>query len=112
MRQHTLVRRQWRMIALGDLRALATLLQQLEGWLEEVHEKTHVAIKATELSRRSDPGIALVPDHPAHDGAVLLFDMSLVILPVRPTSGESHLLPKAPGLDRLVHEDGIVVRIE
>ena len=86
--QQPLTGRLWRMVALGDLSALAMLFRQLEGGLEEVHEQPRGAIQARDRLRGGDALEAPIAKKLAHDGAVFLLDPGLVILAIGPRAGE------------------------
>src|SRR6476469_6979505 len=64
MCQSTFVRCGRRMIALDDLRALATLLLELERRLEEVHMQARCRVETCHHARRLDPIEAPVADEP------------------------------------------------
>src|SRR6185312_4293885 len=100
------------MVPFGDLSALAILLRQLEGGLEEVHEQARSAIQSGNGLRGSDALETAVAEELAHDGAVLLFDPGLIVL--APRSGARELDPVAEAvLDQsLVHKLAAVIHVQ
>ena len=84
MSQRSLVRRCWRVIALDDLCALATLLFELEGRLEEVHMQPRRRVKTRHHAGRLYAVKAAVADQAAHHRAVLLLHERLIVLLVGP----------------------------
>src|ERR1700722_2440430 len=74
---------QWRMIALGHLCAVAMLLGELEGRLEEVHEQPGGSIEARDCPCGRQSFEAPVTQKLPYDGSVLLLDPRLVVFSVR-----------------------------
>src|ERR1019366_8109804 len=104
----------WRcrlMVALVDLRAVTLLFSKFEGRLEVVHEEPRRIVETAQFGgglQAFEPPIA---DDAPGDGAVLLFDPSLIVLTVGPRTRELDPVRYAIVLDRRVHENAIVVRI-
>src|SRR6185437_10887891 len=100
------------MVPLGDLSALAVLLRQLEGGLEEVHEQARSAIQSRDGLRGSDTLETAVTEELAHNSAVFLFDPCLIVL--APRSGARELDPVAQAvLDQgLVHKLAAVIHVQ
>ena len=107
-----LERRQGCVIALRHPGAVPGLLHQLERGLKEIHKEPHAAIEPRQFGGRGNARVSAIAHHTSHDGAVLLLDMGLVILAIGPRAGELDMRRLAPALDRLVHEDAVIVRIE
>ena len=53
-----------------------------------------------------------VADHPAHDSAVLLLDERLIVFAVRPAARENDTGRVTVRLERLVHENGVIGRVQ
>ncbi|MEH2711669.1 hypothetical protein DXU06_45025 [Bradyrhizobium elkanii] len=80
MHQCSFVGRGWNMIALDHLRALASLVLQLEGRLEKVGVQPRCSIQTFKYARRLDTIEPTVSHESPDDRAVLLLDESLIIL--------------------------------
>jgi branched-chain amino acid transport system substrate-binding protein len=93
--------------------AIVTLLfSKFEGRLEVVHEEPRRIVETAQFGgglQAFEPPIA---DDSPDDGAVLLFDPSLIVLTVGPRTREFDPVRRAIVLDRRVHENAIVVGIE
>jgi hypothetical protein len=99
-------------ISLAHARAVAVLLGELEGGPEVVDEQPRRRLEPTQPGGGFQPLEAAVADHAPDDGAVLLLDPRLVVHAVGPRAGELDPVGRAIAVDGLVHEDGVVVRIE
>jgi hypothetical protein len=71
-------------VALGDARPDAALLSQLEGRLKEVNEESGCGIQTRQRFARTETFESPIADQPPYDGAILLLDPCLVVLPIRP----------------------------
>ena len=111
-RQQARARRLRRRVALPNTAAVARLLRQLERRLEDVHEQARRRVEAGQRLGCRHALQAAVPDHPANDGAVLLLDPGLVVLPIRPGPCELNALLPAEGHQHLVDELAAVVRVD
>src|SRR5262249_54444515 len=96
MRHNALIGRHRSMGTLDDLGTFAPLFLQLERWLKEVHVETRRRIEPGHHFRRLNAIEAAVADEPAHDGAVLLLDESLIILLVSACAGHLEFLIATP----------------
>src|SRR5205807_7623680 len=99
-------------VALGDLSALAVLLGELEGRLEEVHEQSRSATQARDGLGGRYPLKAAIAQELPHDRAVLLFDPSLVVLAVRARARELDTTVQAILDQRLVYKFAAIVDIQ
>ena len=70
------------MIALSDLRPLPLLGEQLERWLEKIHEQPHGRVEPRQNCRSFQTLQATVAYDPANYCAVLLLDEGLVIFAI------------------------------
>ena len=100
------------MIALGHLSALAVLLRELEGGLEEVHEQTRGAVQARDSLRSGDTLKAAVAQELAYDSAVLLLDPSLIVLAIGARASEFDPMTEAVIDQRLVHKLAAVINVQ
>src|SRR3981189_1453097 len=80
MRQCAFIGRGRNMIALDHLRALASLVLQLEGRLEEIGVQPRCPIQTFEHARHLDAIEATVSHKSPDHRAILLLDESLIIL--------------------------------
>src|SRR5438874_11394125 len=74
-------------VAARDARTSARLAHQFSHWMEKVDVVTSQVVDALEGCQRW-PLQAVVADQTPHHGPVLLFDMTRVVLEVRPRAGE------------------------
>ena len=80
------------LIAFPDLGTMTFFLQQNHHWLEEVGVEADGLIQLVEAITGDLSFIAVVANQLAHHGPVLLFHVSLIVLPVGSGAGESDLL--------------------
>src|SRR6202011_412468 len=99
------------MIALDHFRALASLVLQLEGRLEEVGVQPRCPIQTFEHARHLDAIKATVSHKSPDHRAVLLLDESLIILLVGARARYLDLLRATPGHDDVVHKRTVVVEV-
>lgn len=111
MRQCSFIGSGWNMIALDHLRALVSLVLQLEGRLEKVGMQPRCSIQTFKRARRFDTIEATVSRESPDDGAVLLLDESLIILLVDARACHLEVLRAAPRHDDIVHEGAVGVEI-
>ena len=112
MRERPVARRLRPVIALDDLGAFAALLLQLERRLEEVYVKARSCIETRKQAGRLDAFEAAIADQSADHSAILLLDMSLIVLLVGSRACDLDLTRAAPGHDDVVHEGAVVVKVE
>src|ERR1700741_1379305 len=99
------------MITLDYFCALASLVLQLKGRLEEVGVQPRCSIQTFQHTRRLAAIEATVSHKPSDDRAVLLLDESLIILLVGARTRHLDLLRATPGHDDVVHERAVIVEI-
>ena len=68
------------------------LLDQLRRWLEVVHVQPQHRVQLVERFKLGRCVVLAVTDRRSHDGVVLLLDEAVVVLAVRPASGERDLV--------------------
>ena len=90
IRDEALVWRQRRMVPLADQRAVPLLLGEPEGRLEVVHEQAHGLVEMRKGFGCLQAFEAPISDHASHHGAILLFDMGLIVLAIGPCARELH----------------------
>src|ERR1017187_1848134 len=81
----------WRLrsqIPLNDPRAVSMLISQLERRLEKVNEESGTCVKPAQRLPSGNSFQTRVANHSSYDGAVLLLYPCLIILKVRPRSGQ------------------------
>ena len=99
-------------VAFRDLGTVPLLLDQHHDRLEEVEIQAQRLIEGIEGGTGRRALVAVVADHLAHGGPVLLLDVGLVVLVVGSTAGEGDLLLLAVALQVVVDELAAVVRVQ
>src|ERR1700758_2430097 len=99
------------MITLDYFCALASLVLQLKGRLEEVGVQPRCSIQTFQYTRRLAAIEATVSHKPSDDCAVLLLDESLIILLIGAGTRHLDLLRATPGHDDIVHERAVIVEV-
>src|SRR5271166_2966615 len=93
------------MISLFYFRSLTNTLSQFEGWLKIIHVKAHGFKQLRQRLSRHYPGEALMANHFANHGPVLLLNPCLVIFVMRSGTSERYAVLCAIGCKRVV--DGV-----
>src|ERR1700747_1098524 len=99
------------MITLDYFCALASLVLQLKGRLEEVGVQPRCSIQTFQHTRRLAAIEATVSHKPSDARAALLLDESLIILLVGARTRHLDLLRATPGHDDIVHECAVIVEV-
>src|SRR6202007_2578163 len=99
------------MITLDYLCALASLVLELKGRLEEVGVQPRCSIQTFQHTRRLAAIDATVSHKPSDDRAVLLLDESLIILLVGARTRHLDLLRATPGHDAMVYYSHDIVGV-
>src|SRR6185295_17865148 len=99
-------------IALDDASAYATLLFELERWLEEVDEQSRGGIQPPKRLYGSHAFKSAVADQPPDHRSVLLLDPCLVVLVVRTRPRELYALSGAIVNQGIIQELRSVVDVQ
>ena len=100
------------MIPFAHLRAVPFFPGELERGLESVYEQPRSRIEIGQYAGSCHAFEPPIADDAAHDRTVLLLDMGLVVLAIRPAAREHDPFGQTVIPHRLIHEHGVVVRIE
>src|SRR5437660_1150185 len=95
-----------------NARAVAGLGDQALHGLEEVRVEAEQAVDPSQLRIGGPRGVAIVADERADDRAVLLFDVSAVVLAVGPAAGEHDALAPAVVVQRAIDELRAIVTVQ
>src|SRR5258707_5183186 len=99
------------MITFDYFCALASLVLQFEGRLEEVGGQPRRSLQTFQPTRRLAAIEATVSHKPSDDRSVLLLHESLIILLVGARTRHLDLLRATPGHDDIVHERAVIVEV-
>lgn len=85
--------------------------RQLEWRLEEIDVQPHRVIEANKCCRGFGTHEPAIADQPSNDGAVLLLDPCLIILPIGAGTGHFQPLTSAPRDHEFIHEGTVIVEV-
>jgi hypothetical protein len=109
---HALERRPRRVIAPTDARADPRPLEQLHRWEKEILQEAQVGVERVDRGQRRVGVVSNVPEQLPHVRPVLLLDVGVVVLLVRPAARELDVPARAVRPEMVVDEFRAVVPSE